>query len=57
MYSKFTSQNLADGLASLGVLIMGESDKSTPIVLIRDINLCLSDKKYFLSFFRHRKQI
>ena len=43
---KYTSQNLADCLASLGVFIMGESNKSTPIILIRDIDLCLSDKKY-----------
>ncbi len=42
---KYTSQNLADSLASLGVFIMGESDKSTPVVLIRDIELKLIDKK------------
>ncbi|MBA3750297.1 MAG: coenzyme F420-0:L-glutamate ligase [Nitrosopumilus sp.] len=42
---KFTSQNLADSLASLGVLIMGESNKSTPVVLIRGIELKLIDKK------------
>lgn len=42
---KFTSQNLADGHASLGVLVMGESDKSTPVVLVRDADLKLTDKK------------
>ena len=42
---KFTSQNLADCLASLGVLIMGESNRSTPVILIRDTDLKLSDKK------------
>ena len=42
---KFTSQNLADSLASLGVLIMGESNKSTPVILIRDADLKLSDRK------------
>jgi F420-0:gamma-glutamyl ligase len=42
---KYTSQNLADSLASLGVLIMGESDKSTPVILIRGIELKLIDKK------------
>ncbi|MDQ6723781.1 MAG: coenzyme F420-0:L-glutamate ligase [Thermoproteota archaeon] len=42
---KFTSQNLADSLASLGVLIMGESNKSTPVILIRGADLKLSDRK------------
>jgi coenzyme F420-0:L-glutamate ligase len=42
---KYTSQNLADSLASLGVFIMGESNKSTPVVLIRGIELKLIDKK------------
>jgi coenzyme F420-0:L-glutamate ligase len=42
---KFTSQNIADCLASLGVFIMGESNKSTPVILIRDADLKLSDKK------------
>jgi coenzyme F420-0:L-glutamate ligase len=42
---KYTSQNIADCLASLGVFIMGESNKSTPIILVRDTELCLSDKK------------
>jgi F420-0:gamma-glutamyl ligase len=42
---KYTSQNLADSLASLGVFIMGESNRSTPVILIRDIELKLIDKK------------
>ena len=42
---KFTSQNLADGLASLGVMVMGESDKSTPVILVRGVDLKLTDKK------------
>jgi coenzyme F420-0:L-glutamate ligase / coenzyme F420-1:gamma-L-glutamate ligase len=42
---KFTSQNLADCFASLGVLIMGESNKSTPVIIIRGADLKLSDKK------------
>ena len=44
---KFTSQNIADGLASLGVMVMGESDKSTPVILVRDVDvdLRLTDKK------------
>jgi coenzyme F420-0:L-glutamate ligase / coenzyme F420-1:gamma-L-glutamate ligase len=42
---RFTSQNLADCFASLGVLIMGESNKSTPVIIIRGADLKLSDKK------------
>jgi coenzyme F420-0:L-glutamate ligase / coenzyme F420-1:gamma-L-glutamate ligase len=42
---KYTSQNIADCLASLGVFIMGESNKSTPVILIRDANLKLCDRK------------
>ncbi len=42
---KFTSQNLADGFASLGVMMMGESDRSTPVILIRGSDLVRSDKK------------
>ncbi len=42
---KFTSQNLADGFASLGVMVMGESDKSTPVILIRGSDLIRSDRK------------
>jgi coenzyme F420-0:L-glutamate ligase/coenzyme F420-1:gamma-L-glutamate ligase len=42
---KYTSQNLADSLASLGVFVMGESNKSTPVILVRDIELKLIDKK------------
>lgn len=42
---RFTSQNLADCFASLGVLTMGESNKSTPVIIIRGTDLKLSDKK------------
>lgn len=42
---KYTSQNIADCLASLGVFIMGESNKSTPVILIRNTDLLLSDRK------------
>ena len=42
---KFTSQNIADCFASLGILIMGESNKSTPVILIRNTDIKLSDKK------------
>lgn len=40
---KYTSQNLADCLASLGTMIMGESDASTPVILIRNSNIKTTD--------------
>lgn len=42
---KYTSQNIADCFSSLGVLIMGESDRSTPVILIRDTNIKIDDSK------------
>lgn len=42
---KYTSQNLADCLSSMGTLIMGESTKSTPVVLIRNLDIPMSDKQ------------
>lgn len=41
---KYTSQNLADCLASIGTMIMGESDASTPVVIIRGLNIKMTDK-------------
>jgi coenzyme F420-0:L-glutamate ligase / coenzyme F420-1:gamma-L-glutamate ligase len=41
---KYTSQNLADCLASIGTMIMGESDASTPVIIIRGLNIKMSDK-------------
>lgn len=41
---KYTSQNLADCLASIGTMIMGESDASTPVIIIRGLNIKMTDK-------------
>ena len=41
---KYTSQNLADCLASIGTMTMGESDASTPVIIIRGLNIKLTDK-------------
>jgi coenzyme F420-0:L-glutamate ligase / coenzyme F420-1:gamma-L-glutamate ligase len=41
---KYTSQNLADCLASIGTMIMGESNASTPVILIRGLNIKMTDK-------------
>jgi coenzyme F420-0:L-glutamate ligase/coenzyme F420-1:gamma-L-glutamate ligase len=40
---KYTSQNIADGFASLGTMIMGESNRSTPVILIRDAEIKMTD--------------
>lgn len=39
---KYTSQNIADCLASIGTMIMGESDASTPVVILRDLDIKLT---------------
>jgi coenzyme F420-0:L-glutamate ligase / coenzyme F420-1:gamma-L-glutamate ligase len=41
---KYTAQNLADCLASIGTMIMGESDASTPVIIIRGLNIKMTDK-------------
>ncbi len=41
---KYTSQNLVDCLASIGTMIMGESDASTPVIIIRGLNIKMTDK-------------
>jgi coenzyme F420-0:L-glutamate ligase / coenzyme F420-1:gamma-L-glutamate ligase len=41
---KYTSQNLADCLASIGTMIMGESNASTPVIIIRGLNIKMTDK-------------
>jgi coenzyme F420-0:L-glutamate ligase len=43
---KYTFKAVADGLATMGVAVMGESDESTPIVVIRGANVVWSDKKF-----------
>lgn len=39
---KFTSQNIADCLASVGTMVMGESDASTPVVILRGFDIKLT---------------
>lgn len=41
---KYTSQNIADCLASIGTMIMGESDASTPVVILRGFNVKFTDR-------------
>lgn len=40
---KFTSQNIADCLASIGTMVMGESDASTPVVILRGFDIKLTN--------------
>jgi len=40
---KFTSQNIADCLASVGTMVMGESDASTPVVILRGFDIKLTN--------------
>lgn len=40
---KYTSLNVGDCLSSLATFIMGESDKSIPIILVRGIDITLKD--------------
>jgi F420-0:gamma-glutamyl ligase len=42
---KFTSQNIADCLASIGTMVMGESDASTPVVILRGFDIKLTNIK------------
>jgi F420-0:gamma-glutamyl ligase len=41
---KYTSQNIADCLASIGTMIMGESDASTPVIILRGINIKFTNR-------------
>lgn len=41
---KFTSQNVADCLASIGTLVMGESDASTPVIILRGLKIKFTNK-------------
>lgn len=48
---KFTKQNLADGLAGLAVLLMGEANESQPLVVIEGVDLeftCEDDRQELL---------
>lgn len=41
---KYTSQNVADCLASIGTLVMGESDASTPVIILRGLKIKFTNK-------------
>jgi coenzyme F420-0:L-glutamate ligase len=40
---KYTSQNIADCLASIGTMVMGESDASTPVIILRGFDVKLNN--------------
>lgn len=48
---KVTIKAVADMLATIGVYIMGESDESTPVVVIRDSKIKMTDRKIAISDF------
>lgn len=41
---KYTSQNIADCLASIGTMVMGESDASTPVIVLRGLKLKFTNR-------------
>jgi len=43
---KVTFKAVADGLATMGVAVMGESDESTPAAVVRGARVTWSDKKF-----------
>jgi coenzyme F420-0:L-glutamate ligase/coenzyme F420-1:gamma-L-glutamate ligase len=43
---KFTFKAVADGLATMGVALMGESDDSTPAAVVRGAQVTWSDEKF-----------
>jgi coenzyme F420-0:L-glutamate ligase / coenzyme F420-1:gamma-L-glutamate ligase len=43
---KYTFKAVADGLASMGVAAMGESDESTPAAVVREAKVVWSEKKF-----------
>jgi coenzyme F420-0:L-glutamate ligase/coenzyme F420-1:gamma-L-glutamate ligase len=43
---KVTFKAVADGLATMGVAVMGESDESTPAAVVRGAKITWSDKKF-----------
>jgi F420-0:gamma-glutamyl ligase len=42
---KVTFKAVADGLASIGVAVMGESDESIPVVVIRGAKIVTTNRK------------
>jgi coenzyme F420-0:L-glutamate ligase/coenzyme F420-1:gamma-L-glutamate ligase len=43
---RVTFKAVADGLATMGVAVMGESDESTPAAVVRGANVVWSDRKF-----------
>jgi coenzyme F420-0:L-glutamate ligase len=43
---RVTFKAVADGLATMGVAVMGESDESTPAAVVRGAKVVWSDKKF-----------
>lgn len=43
---RVTFKAVADGLATMGVAVMGESHESTPVAVVRGANVVWSDKKF-----------
>jgi coenzyme F420-0:L-glutamate ligase / coenzyme F420-1:gamma-L-glutamate ligase len=41
---KYTSQNIADCLASIGTMVMGESDASTPVIILRGLKIKFTNR-------------
>ncbi|WP_161486417.1 coenzyme F420-0:L-glutamate ligase [Candidatus Nitrosocosmicus hydrocola] len=41
---KYTSQNIADCLASIGTMVMGESDASTPVIILRGLKMKFTNR-------------
>jgi F420-0:gamma-glutamyl ligase len=43
---RVTFKAVADGLATMGVAVMGESDESTPAAVVRGAKVTWSDKRF-----------
>ena len=43
---RVTFRAVADGLATMGVAVMGESNESTPAAVVREANVVWSDKRF-----------
>lgn len=43
---RVTFKATADAIATMGVMVMGESDESTPVAVVRGANLLWSDRKF-----------
>jgi coenzyme F420-0:L-glutamate ligase len=43
---RVTFKATADAIATMGVMVMGESDESTPVAVVRGANVLWSDRKF-----------